>query len=99
MATQDQVIINFSGIQYVMPSKAGMAIFAALSGSEVYRLTTTYEQVAGRYTDVSYIRTMTTDDSPKLQYMSPVQFHIGLENQRAKDEAEAAKEAAKVSDV
>lgn len=87
MATQEQVIISFSGNHYVVPAKVGMAIFTALSGSDVYRLTTHYEKVNGNYTDIAYIRPAIIDELPKLQVMGPVQFHSGIENQRAKEEA------------
>lgn len=99
MATSDQVIISFGHTQYVMPAKAGMAVFAALAGQDIYVREERYEQINGKYEEVPYIKLAMQNNMPKLQHIGPVQFHIGLENQRMKDEAEAAKEAAKAANA
>lgn len=93
MAVQDQVILDFDGSRYVMPAKAGMAVFAALSGADIFRLSTRWEQVNERHEDVMYITPATPEELPSLRIMGPVQFHVGIENQRAKEEQERKKNA------
>ena len=92
MANPDQVMLDFNGSRYILPKKAGLEVFEALSGCEVYRYSSRWEQINGRGTDVPYIQLTTPEETPSLRVISPVQFHIGLENQRVKDE-EARKNA------
>jgi len=99
MATSDQVVISFGHVQYVMPAKAGMAVFAALAGEDIYIREERYESIGNKYEEVPYIKMVMQNNMPKLQHIGPVQFHIGLENQRVKDEQYAAKEAAKAKDA
>ena len=99
MATQDQVIISFGYTEFVVPAKAGLAIFNALAGAEIYIRESRYEKVGNQHESVMYIKLADPEKMPKLQHIGPVQFHIGLENQRMKDEAEAAKEAVKAADA
>jgi hypothetical protein len=93
MALQDQVILDFNGARYVMPAKAGMAVFAALSGADIFRLTTRWERVGERHEDVMYITPASTEELPSLRIMGTVQFHVGIENQRVKEEEERKKNA------
>jgi len=89
MRQEDQVIISFGSTQYVVPAKAGLAIFAALAGADVYVRQDRYESVNGKYTSTPYITLANNEEMPKLQHIGPVQFHIGLENQRVKEEQDA----------
>jgi hypothetical protein len=93
MAVQDQVIISFSGSQYVMPAKVGIALFTALTGEDIYRRTTRWEKVNDRHEDVAYITLVDPHEAPTLQAIGPAQFHIGIENQRVKEEEERKKNA------
>lgn len=99
MAAQDQVVISFGYTEFVVPAKAGLAIFNALAGAEVYIRENRYEKVGNQHQTVAYITLADPEKMPKLQHIGPVQFHIGLENQRMKDEQEAAKEAAKAANA
>jgi hypothetical protein len=99
MRQEDQVIISFGYTEYVMPMKAGLAIFNALGGADVYIREDRYEKVGNDHQTVYYIKPMDPDKAPKLQHIGPAQFHIGLENQRVKDEQDAAKEAAKAANA
>ena len=93
MAVQDQVILDFNGARYVLPAKAGMAVFAALSGADVYRMNTRWERVGERHEDVMYITPATPEELPSLRIIGPAQFHVGIENQRVKEEEERKKNA------
>jgi len=93
MAVQDQVILDFNGSRFVLPAKAGMAVFAALSGADVFRLNTRWEKVGERHEDVMYITPASTEELPSLRIMGTVQFHVGIENQRVKEEEERKKNA------
>jgi hypothetical protein len=90
MASQDQVVIDLRGARYILPKKAGMALFEALSGSDIYIIENRWETVNGKSMGVDYIKVPTDYELPTLRVISPTQFHIGLENQRAKDEADNA---------
>jgi hypothetical protein len=93
MATQDQVILDFNGSRFVLPAKAGMAVFAALSGADIFRLTTRWERVGEQHEDVMYITPASTQEMPSLRIIGPAQFHVGIENQRVKEEEERKKNA------
>lgn len=93
MAVQDQVILDFNGSRFVLPAKAGMAVFAALSGADVYRMNTRWERVGERHEDVMYITPATPEELPSLRIIGPAQFHVGIENQRVKEEEERKKNA------
>ena len=94
MANPDQGMLDFNGSRYILPKKAGLAVFEALSGCEVYRYSSSrWEQINGRGTDVPYIHMALPEEMPSLKVISLVQFHIGVENQRVKDEEEARKNA------
>ena len=93
MATQDQVIISFGGTQYVMPAKVGIALFTALAGADIYKLNTRYEKIGNYHKDVQYISIVDPHEAPFLHTIGPVQFHIGLENQRVREEEERKKNA------
>jgi hypothetical protein len=93
MAVQDQVIISFNGSQYVMPAKVGIALFTALTGADIYKLNTHWERVGERHQDVQYISPVQPHEAPALHAIGTVQFHVGIENQRVKEEEERKKNA------
>lgn len=80
MAAQDQVILSIGYTEFVLPMKAGMAIFNAMAGAEVYIREDRYEKVGNEHQRVCYIKFVDADKVPKLQHIGPAQFHIGLEN-------------------
>jgi len=88
MAAQDQVVLDLRGARYILPKKAGMALFEALSGCDMYVIENRWEQVNGKGVGVDYIKVPLDHEMPTLRIISPTQFHIGIENQRAKDEAD-----------
>jgi hypothetical protein len=93
MAVQDQVIISFSGSQYVMPAKVGIALFTALTGADIYKLNTRWERIGERHQDVQYITLVEPHETPALHAIGIAQFHVGIENQRVKEEEERKKNA------
>ena len=99
MRQEDQVIITIGYNQYVMPAKAGMALFTALTGQDIYRYRTSYEKVGSTHKNVVYIADALPEDMPTLMVIGPGQFLMGIENQRVKDQEEAAKEAAKATNA
>lgn len=90
---EDRVVLVFSGSEFVVPKKAGMAVFELLTGCDIYHRTTRWEKVGSESKDVPYISIVSSYSAPQLRSIGPVEFHVGLENQRAKEEA-AAKEGA-----
>lgn len=99
MRQEDQVVVSIGYTDFVMPMKVGMALFNAMAGTDIYIREERYEKVNGEHQAVHYIRLLTPDKTPKLQHIGPAQFHVGLENQRMRDEQEAAKAAAKAADA
>jgi len=99
MRQEDQVVITFGYTEFVMPMKAGLAIFNALAGADIYTRESRYEKVGNEHQSVMYITPADPEKLPRLQHIGPAQFHVGLENQRVKDEMEAAKEAAKAANA
>ena len=93
MPTQDQVVLTIGYTEYVVPMKAGLAIFNAMSGADIYTREDRYEKVGNDHQRVYYIKPVDADKVPRLQHIGPAQFHVGLENQRMKEEEEARKNA------
>lgn len=79
-----QLVIGHS--TYVISAEIAQSLFSAMQGEDIYRLDRSWED--GQYVD--YLKPVEMESMPQLRTIGPVQFHMALENQRAKDERDAA---------
>lgn len=88
----DLVMLTIGHRQYAVPRDGAMAIFSLFTGHDAYEIHNTWSGDAGT---VYLAKLMTPDQNPTIGTLGPVQFHQMLENQRMKEEEEAAKKKAR----
>jgi hypothetical protein len=88
----DLVMLTIGHRQYAVPKDGAMAIFSLFTGQDVYEVNNTWSGDTGT---MYLAKLMTPDQNPTIGALGPVQFHQMLENQRMKEEEEAAKKKAR----
>lgn len=89
----DLVMLTIGHRQYAVPRDGAMAIFTLFAGQDVYEVNNTW--INSEAGTVYLAKLLPPDQNPTIGTLGPVQFHQMLENQRVKEEEEAARKKAR----
>lgn len=83
--TFDYVLLRIGYHEYVMPKQAALTLLDACMGADIYKHDSSWDALQSR--NISLIMPINPSEMPTVSLIGPVQFHEGLENYRAQQEA------------
>ena len=83
--TFDYVLLRLGYHEFVMPKQAALTLLDACIGADIYKHDASWDSAQGR--NISMIMPINPGEMPSISLIGPVQFHEGLENYKAQQEA------------
>ena len=81
----DYVLLRLGYHEFVIPKQAALTLLDSCVGADIYKHDSSWDAVQGR--NISLIMPINPGEMPSISLIGPVQFHEGLENYKAQQEA------------
>lgn len=86
----DYVILTLGYYRFAVPKELAYKFLDAFQGENVYKVDDEYVEGKTRL----LVSLLPYDQMPKITVLNPVEFHMGIENYRMKEEEKARKDNA-----